>query len=308
MNNNSNNNNSCKSSPENFIFQELAVLVIYEIFVVIISIAIVSTSSLVIHHITKVQDKKSRSDFIFVILSGSDIIVGLVTVPLNGVYWYFLKENDVSDFLSTAYVFFGDFPYYFSCLITVVIAVDRLFVITIDQKYKNLIKPRILKGIIIAMFGLIVTYSSVCIYFMLPENQNSTTLKSLSFCFYILGLASAGIIILAHLYILYFVWKGSNVKKLSKHCGSKFNGKRLTMTIMYLSFTQCVCIIPYCTLWLIQTFDKVEICHMATTAPWIVLLRNCQGFCNAIILLRNQKQRRISKKSEIELIVIKDRK
>ena len=204
MNNNSNNNNSCKSSPENFIFQELAVLVIYEIFVVIISIAIVSTSSLVIHHITKVQDKKSRSDFIFVILSGSDIIVGLVTVPLNGVYWYFLKENDVSDFLSTAYAFFGDFPYYFSCLITVVIAVDRLFVITIDQKYKNLIKPRILKGIIIAMFGLIVTYSSVCIYFMLPENQNSTTLKSLSFCFYILGLASAGIIILAHLYILYF--------------------------------------------------------------------------------------------------------
>ena len=296
------------SSQENSIFQEPAVLVIYEIFVVIISIAIVSTSSLVIHHITKVQGKKSRSDFIFVILSGSDIMVGLITVPLSGVYWYFLKENDVSNFLSKTYTFFGDFPYYFSCLITVVIAVDRLFVITMHQKYKNLINPRILKGIIIAMFVLIVIHSSVCVYFMLPENQSYATLKSLSISFYILGLASAGIIILAHLYILYFFWEGSNVKKLSKHCGSRYNGKRLTITIMYLSLSQCVCIIPYCILWLVQTFDKVEFRHMANIAPWIILLRNCQCFCNAIILLRNQKQRTSSKKEEVELIVIKDRK
>ena len=299
----------CQGSQKNCIFQELAALVMYEIFIVIISIAIVSTSSLVIHHITKIQSKKkSRSDFIFVILSGSDIMVGLVTVPLNGVYWYFVNKKDVSNFLSKAYTFFGDFPYYFSCLITVVIAVDRLFFITIHQKYKNLIKPRKLKGIIIAMFVLIVIYGSVCIYFMLPENQNDTTLQSLSFSFYILGLASAGIIILAHLCILYFFWEGSNVKKLSKHCGSKYNGKRLTMTVMYLSFSQCVCIIPYCTLWLLQTFGKVELHHMANAAPWIILLRNCQCFCNAIILLLNQKQQRISKKSEIELILIKNRK
>ena len=46
------------------LYQE-PVLYIFEVFVVIVSLAIVSTSSLVIHHIEKVKEKKNHKQTLF---------------------------------------------------------------------------------------------------------------------------------------------------------------------------------------------------------------------------------------------------
>lgn len=74
------------------IFQE-PVFVTFEVAVVIVSFTIVFTSILVIQRIWKLQGKRSRSDLLFITLSLSDVIVGLFTVPVNGIYWYFIVKK-----------------------------------------------------------------------------------------------------------------------------------------------------------------------------------------------------------------------
>ena len=276
------------------------VFILFEILVVILSVAIVSASSLVIHHITKIQCKRYRSDFIFIILSVSDIIVGLFDVPISGIYWYFLKTESFPNIVLTTRTFFGDFPYYFSYLITVLIAVDRLLVIIFNQSYKNLIKPKMLTSAVITLFLLAITYSSLCVYFTELSNQNERILELLSYGYYILGLTSAAVIIIVYLCMLHIYWKNTNLMGLRKHSTKKYTGKRLTKTIMYICISQFVCILPYCVFWLKSTTFNLQI----NVAPWIHLLRNCQCLFNAIILLCNQKKRRISKHNQTEINLI----
>ena len=284
------------------LYQE-PVLCIFEISVVIVSLAIISTSSLVIHHIVKVKEKKSRTDFIFIILSASDIMVGLITVPINGIYWYFtVKEPTLPSLLSSAFIFFGDFPYYFSYLVTAVIAVDRLLVIALDQKYKEIIKRKVLKKVITALFLFTITYSTVCTYFVKLDSHNKDILKWLGFGYYIMGLSSASIIILAYFYILYFVWKSSNLTKSGKHYDRKCNRQRLARTIMYILISQLACMFPYSIFWMIE----VSFIKLANIGPWLCLLRNCQCFCNAIILIHSiKKEKQSSKQVESRMVLIK---
>ena len=285
------------------LYQE-PVLYIFEVFVVIVSLAIVSTSSLVIYHIEKVKEKKSRTDFIFIILSGSDIMVGLITVPINGIYWYFMvKEPALPSLLSSAFTFFRDFPYYFSYLITAVIAVDRLLVIVLDKKYKEIIKRNVLKEVITALFLFTITYSAVCAYFMKLDNQNEAILNWLALGYYIMGLSSATIIILAYFCILHFVWKSANLTKSGNQYDRKCKRRRLARTIMYILISQWVCMFPYSIFWM----TEVSFIERANIGPWICLLRNCQCFCNAIILLYSvKKEKQISKQVETRMVLIKN--
>ena len=277
------------------------VFILFETLVVILSIAIVSGSSLVIHHIAKIQCKRYRPDFIFIILSVSDIIVGLIDVPICGIYWWvIIKIKRTIPIVNNMRTFFGDFPYYFSCLITVLIAVDRLLVIIFNQKYKNLIKPKILKSVVITLFLLTVTYSSLCVYFMKPSNQNRKILELLSRGYYILGLTSVAVIIIAYLCMLHIYWKNTSLKGLGKRSTKKHTGKRLTKTIIYICISQFVCILPYSIFWLTTATFKLQI----NAAPWIHLLRNCQCLFNAIILLCNLKKRRILKHSQADINLI----
>lgn len=295
------------SSLSGIALYEEPVLCIFEISVVIVSLAIVSTSSLVIHHIVKVKEKKSRTDFIFIILSASDIMVGLITVPINGIYWYFIvKERTLPSLLSSVFNFFRDFPYYFSYLITAVIAVDRLLVIALDQKYKEIIKRKVLKEVIIALFLFTITYSAVCVYFMKLDNPRKDILKWLGFGYYIMGLSSGSIIILAYFYILYFVWKSSNLTKSGNHFDRKCKKQRLARTIMYLLISQWVCMFPYSIFWMAVSWMKVSFIKLANIEPWLSLLRNCQCFCNAIILINSiKKEKQISKQVETRMVLIK---
>ena len=284
------------------IFQE-PVFVIFEVAVVIISFTIVFTSILVIQRIWKLQGKRSRSDLLFITLSLSDVIVGLFTVPVNGIYWYFIvKKVPITNILTIALTFCGDFPYYFSYWITVVIAIDRMFIITFYQKYKKLIKPKVLTAIVIMLFLFTITYSSVCAHFMQPENRNSHLLRSLSFGYYITSLASATIVLLGYTSISIILWRCSNKKNLSRHGDKKHNENEVTVTIIYIFTSQCICIFPYSIFWILPTSFLVQ----ANVAPWIGLLRNCQCFCNSLILLCNKKKQRIYKEMEMEEVLIKD--
>ena len=196
---------------------------------------------------------------------------------------------------------FQYFPYTFSCLFTAVISVDRFFMITQDRKYKDLITPRILKAIAIVLFLCSVTNSSVITIHNMQSRRYSTRwVKDVSIGYsfvpmtiFILASLSTLVVILTHLYILYFALRSSNLKQLRKHHDKNRNKKRLTNTISCICISQLICVTPYLVFRLAayRVPDKL----FCPTASWLSLLVYCQCFCNALIILRNQKCRKISK-------------
>ena len=124
------------------------VFVTFNILVVLISLLIVSASSSVIYQITISKAKKVRYDVAFIGISVSDIGVALFSVPLLGIQQYYHGSCGSSPLIARlAFSVFSFFPYSFSCLFTSFIAVDRMFAITLAQKYTNFITQKIFKVI-----------------------------------------------------------------------------------------------------------------------------------------------------------------
>ena len=296
-------NNSSKSNiPDHHLddalMAQISEFVIMEVLAVISSLLIVSTNSLVIYRITKAQAKDVRSDFGFICLSVSDIGVGFFSVPMQCVALYYFE---ILQKWPLIVIILGNFSRYFpntfSSIFTAVIAVDRLFVITLDRKYKDLVTLKILKVVAVILFfssftnSIIITYHNTHSrrYTIRWVNGLSTDYSIVPMAVFVLAILSTVVVILAHLYILYFALRRSSLKQLRKHHDN--NGKRLTNTITCICISQLICVIPYIVFHLVANNipDK-----QFFTINWLGLLVSCQCFCNALIMLHNKKYRKTS--------------
>ena len=282
------------------VMEQIAVFVTFQILIVVISVLIVSTSSLVIYQITKVPAKKVRSDFAFIILSVSDIGVGLFSVPLQGILCHYDKHSQNPPLIaSIAGRFFELFPYNVSYPFTAVIAVDRLLVITLALKYKNLVTPSILKVIAVILFLISVTISStltIRAYNVESRRYITQWVHSLSqWVVVIVGTICIVVVILTHLYILHFALKRPDIKNLRKHYGKNNTEKRLTNTISFICITQLICVFPYLILRFLQLNCHISHKRYLHILPWSSILAYCQRICNGLIILRNKKPRNIFK-------------
>ena len=240
---------------------------------------------MVIHQILETKKKCSRISSIFIILSVSDIAVGLLSLPVLGIFWYFQQNQpDIPFVISALQIFFGDFPYLFSFLITMVIALDRLFVVTLQQKYKNIVMGKVLKLAIAVLFLLTLSYTSVVSYYMLLiDKDNIGLIDTLSIGYNSACVIGEIIMICAYFYILFFTRKKFNEIHISKHCHIKKNGRRLTKTIMFIFITQSLFNLPNSMFWLIPLNLPIQL----KASPWLSITRNFQCFCNALIFLMN---------------------
>ena len=274
---------------------DIYVFVIFEILVVLISLLIVSASSLVIYQITKAQVKKVRYDVAFIGLSVFDIGVGLFSVPLLGINQHYYRNCENTSLIARFGMrFFEYFPYSFSCLFTTFIAVDRMFAITLAEKYKKLVTQKVFKVIAITLFLISVTISSI-----LTTPVKYVTISAyvyVHFIIIILGTLSLVVVILAHLYILHFALKRKDLKQLKKHHGKNRNRKRLTNTIIYICISQLICFLPYLLFRFIPLCGYIPYKTYKDFRPWLALLVYCQCFCNALIILHNKKTQKIPKK------------
>ena len=281
------------------LLQKLPVLATFETTVVVIVILIIVTSSLVIKNIYDKMNR-TRADSMFMLLSISDIGVGGLSMPALGIrvpFFYRMKEYYkhgsrapliISDFCI-------DFPYTFSNILTAIIAVDRLFIIVWDNCYQQIITEKKLK--IIAAFLLLFSIGYLCLdtYYGLPERCCDTKLLLLNGFVGILT-ASLILIILAYIYILFTVRKSSKrIGLYSKHNNTK-RDKKLFKVIFYILLCQVTCVIPYLILLSLYISQVSLGLRYNDIGPWLVILRNCQCFCNGFILLYNQK--RNTKKSQ----------
>ena len=282
---------------------QISEFVIMNVLAVLISLLIVSTNSLVIYWIIKAQAKSARSDFGFIYLSVSNIGVGLFSVPIQCVTLYYFKYLQNRPLIMIILGSFSRyFPYTFSCIFTAVIAVDRVFVIILDRRYKDLVTLKILKIVAVILFLCSATNSSIITIHNTQSrrfstrwvNGSSADYSMVPVAFFVLNILSTVVVILAHLYILYFASRRSGLKQLRKHHGS--NGKRLTKTITGICISQLICVTPYIVFQLAanEIPDKL----FFTTDNWLGLLVACQCFCNALTILHNKKPRKISKDRE----------
>ena len=293
-------NHSNNSSESNILdyhldgVAQISEFIIMEVLIVLISLLNVSTNSLVIYRITKAQTKNVRTDFAFICLSVSDFGVGFFSLPIQGVVYYYLRSLPKRPFILIIIgSFFRYFPFTFSCLFTAVISVDRLFVTILDRKYKDLVTLKILKMVAIILLLCSVTTSSTITIRNTQLRRYATRWVQSFFTGYsivlmaifVLTILSTVVVIMAHLYILYFALRRSNLNQLRKHHDN--NGKRLTNTITCICISQLICVIPYMVFHLAahRTPDKL----FYTLDDWLGLLASCQCFCNALIILHNKK-------------------
>ena len=118
----------------------------------------------------------------FVIHSISDIAVGVFSLPVHGIFWYFQQnQRDIPLVIKSFQIFLGDFPYTFSFSIAIIIALDRLFVVTLQQKYKNTVTEKMLKLAIAVLFLVTLSYIFMTSYHMLLiDKENIALIETLS--------------------------------------------------------------------------------------------------------------------------------
>ena len=129
------------------------------ILLALISLLIVSATRLFIYKITKSLVKKVIYNAAFIGLSVSDIRVALFSAPIRGMEEHYHRNCEST--ARHAIPFFNIFPYSFSCLF--IIFIDRMFAITLAQRYTNLITKKIFKVIAKVLFLISATSSSILI-------------------------------------------------------------------------------------------------------------------------------------------------
>ena len=125
--------------------------------VTITSAIIIITSGLVIKQICA-RKRRSRADILLLTVRVSDIGVGLIRVPLSGLFvacGTFVKCNELILFLILAADFFPSFFH----TVTMVIAADRLLITKKKYNCNKLGKTRRLKIVVAFCFVSIIRYT-----------------------------------------------------------------------------------------------------------------------------------------------------
>ena len=314
MKNYSNHSSKCNirnGCLKSVVIEQITAFIIFEIFTVLISLLIVSSSSLVIYRIIKAQVEKVKCDLAFIILSISDIGVGLFSLPLIGIGWYYQRISQNMPYIARiAETYFAYFPFSFSCLFTTVIAIDRLIVIRLSPKYKNLFTPKRLKVIAIILFltsAIISSTLTIRTYSIQSRRYISIWVYYVLYFFMLItGTLCTVVVILTHLYVLYFALRRSDLKILRNNYSRNYNWRRLANTITRICISQSICVIPYLLFQIVVPKSHIPLKLMLDINPWLGILAYSQCFCNALIILKNKKLRKTFKQTGIEEISMKD--
>ena len=284
---------------ENFTIQTLSISsvphgIAFEVVVAITSAITIITSGLVIKQICA-REKRSRTDMLFITASVSDIGVGLIRVPLGGVFVAcgpFIKCNKLIIFLILTTDFFPSFSH----TITMVTAVDRLLVIKKKYNYNKFVTVGKLKIIVAFCFVSIIGYTFLSGYY-------SIYLRRYLVYFLILRLCTSVIfpliLVVVYIYILFYVHNRSVVVSHFKVSGNN-NNKRINKTIMLTLVSQVILILPSISIQLAVLLDIItgainvsSLLYYIILNHWFTLLFNWQFFVNGVIFLINQRNARI---------------
>ena len=213
-------------------------LSILQIYIVFTALAIITSNALLLHRLLKKKKKqKTRADKIFIILFCSDIAVGLFSPPVISLELFWCAAN-VFVAIFSSYSFWNFvicFPFFFSWTLIIIIALDRVFIITKAQVYKKCITMKVLYWVI--TFSLLFIFVLVTVAITeLKRNNSYSTLHIV----HLIELFFIFITIIAYAYLFYFVRSKSRVIENKRHCGDHDN-LHLHMFVIFYFSSFCWC-------------------------------------------------------------------
>ena len=175
-------------------------ILILQIYYTFTAIAIVTLNGLLLYKLLK-KKLKMRADKMFIILSCSNIGVGLSSVPISSLP-LFIKNFDVLCMLSPILRFFFYIPYSFSWSVITIVALDRVLIIAKGYRYK---KHVIMKN----LYGLTIFSLLMNLIMAITVAMDGELLEGLSFAMrYTQTVGEVFLIIVtivAYMYLVYFV-------------------------------------------------------------------------------------------------------
>ena len=273
-------------------------LVVFEVATALSAIMIIITSGLVLRHIYG-KFRRSRADLLFIILSISDIGVGSLSQTILGISRICIYK----DFCKIGVLgFFVFFPYIFSFIVTTVVAIDRLFFVTKQHNYTDLITKRRLACILAFFFAISIGHCTWLTYEFRADRQVLVPL----FIYFVSNLALSILIIGAYIFILCFAYRRSKTVSDCKSNGNR-DFKRLTKTIMFIFVSQVIFNFPHQLVVLGPIFKILDQVQRRDIIIWTFMLRNNSSLFNGVILLLHERRKRKNKtKIEKETGFLKD--
>ena len=226
--------------------------------------------------------KKTRSNILFMFLSISDIFVAVISIPILALALF--KPNTEGCVTTCfSFVLFNYFPYGYSWVLTIAIALDRCFVITNKHRYEKVIsKKRVIA------FALVLLILEVGLSFVYVSIETQTRRISLV----ILEILCIMVTISSYLYLLRYVRAST---KNTRRSQPKINSAntRLTRVIGYIFFCQVLLTLPQ---WISLVFSVISnegvslrgLTNRRIRVRWMTILRFQNSYLNACILLYNQ--------------------
>ena len=274
-------------------FIDLLMIQIYNIF---IALAIVTSNAVLLHKLSK-KKQKTRTDKIFIILSCSDIGVGLFSTPVISLELFLCGHVFVSTMFNLVWHFSAYFPPYFSWTLIIIITLDRALIITKAHVYKNYITMKVLYWVII--FCLLLTFTVTTLFITeINLKRNSHVM------FYIVVSAELCFIfitITANVYLFHFVRSKSRKIAKKRHGGINFN-KNLIITITYI----CLCLLLFTSPHFLGLFISISIQLpneriYVNLKYWTAMLLFSNSYANAfIILYRSRGNYKVTRENKRE--------
>ena len=245
---------------------------------VIIFLAIISINSLLLSKLCSIR-KKTRGDWLFILLSISDLCVGLLSVP--NLFLKILNFEGITKFTipCLAFINLSYFPASLSWILGTTIALDRCFLVLYDVRYELLVTQKRLYLIVVFM---IVSDIAVTVTATIINDYHISQFVSMLFQIWCISL-----LICLYIRLVWFVYFKQRKMKGSinqiEHTGS------LTRTIIYIFICQLICNLPFTVNLVVfrinRQYEKREIENRMNY--WASALGFCNSFLNSIILMFN---------------------
>ena len=233
------------------------------------------------------QRRRTRANKLFTVLSMSDIVVGMFTLPFTTLLFYTEISEEIYCKLIPIIIYAIFTPVNFSWTTTIVIAADRFLVITQRRLHHKYITDKTMHFVLINNFivaNLLSLWTLTTTRYprkILEANPFTITLTILETMF-------ISITAMMYIYLLYYVRRTAKVMKLSR-CKSKKQKSythRTTKTAAYIFVCLVTCNVTQLvgmTYVILSRNDNKIIIRNAIFWPTLAL--NLNSFFNAVILI-----------------------
>ena len=267
--------------PSRLLFQNHSVdILTLQIYCIFTGLAIIISNCILLHKLFN-KSTKTRADKVFIILSCSDTIVGLFSVPIISLP-LFIRDFDTLGFMMfLIWNFSAYFPYFFSWALIIIIAIDRVLIITKGYIYTKYVTMKVLYRIIIfcLIFILVIVITTIMEKIMGFNSRIMIYVQLvLEICFII-------ITVVAYIYLFFFVRSNSRKIANERHGGVNFN-KNLMMTVTYTYICLLFFTLPHFIFSALLHNNAIQYSRISVNLLyWAIILPYSNSYANAFIIL-----------------------